>query len=82
MLKLHHYLLVICFLSWAYCLITTDPVWVTSPYIKAGSSKVISTLTGNSSTPQATIPFPGAAFTSIPNVGYGSQSYIGKYTLT
>lgn len=78
MLKLHHYVLVTCFLSSTFCLFTTDPVWVTSPYIKAGSSKVISTLTGNSSTPDATIPFPGTAFTLIPNIGYGSTSYLGK----
>lgn len=54
------------------------PVWVTSPYIKSDSANVIGNKTGNSSTPSATIPFPGAAFTLIPNIGYGAFNYEGK----
>lgn len=51
------------------------PVWVTSPYIKSQCYNVIAVVTGNSSTPTATIPFPGSAFTQIPNIGYGAFIY-------
>ena len=51
------------------------PTWVTSRYIKSACYDVIAVLTGNSSTPTATIPFPGTAFTAIPNIGYGAFMY-------
>lgn len=79
MLYLNPYTLFLTFLpAFCICLYTTTPVWVTSPYIKAGSNNVIATLTGNTSTPTATIPYPGLPFTMVPNIGYGSTSYIGK----
>ena len=53
------------------------PMWVTSPYIKSDSKNVIAVKTGNASTPTATIPFPGVAFTSVPNIGYGAFIYQG-----
>jgi len=59
-------------------LLKVDPVWITSPYLKAGSNDVIKTLTGNSSTPTATMPFSTPAFSSLPNLGYGCTAYQGK----
>ena len=55
------------------------PMWVTSPYIKCDSKNVIAVKTGNASTPTATIPFPGVAFTSVPNIGNGAFIYQGTH---
>ncbi len=57
---------------------TYRPEWITSHYVQAGSANVITTLTGNSSTPTATIPFPGTAFSGLPKLGYGCTAYMGK----
>ena len=65
----------------AQSLLKYAPVWVTSPYIKSDSANVISNKTGNSSTPIATIPFTGAAFSVVPNIGYGAFNYQGKLLL-
>lgn len=60
-------------------IIQVAPIWVTSPYLKAGSNNIITVLTGSSATPRATIPFTGPAFTSIPNLGYGASTYRGIF---
>lgn len=60
-------------------IIQVPPIWITSPYLKAGFNNIITVLTGNTATPTATIPFPGGAFTSIPNIGYGASTYNGKF---
>lgn len=66
------------FLPITLCIFRIAPVWLTSPYIKTGKKHVITSLTGNSSLPTATIPFPGSAFLSVPNIGYGTSSYSGN----
>lgn len=53
------------------------PTWVTSPYVRAASNKVISSLTGSSSTPTYTFTF-SSPFSTLPNIAYGINKYIGK----
>ncbi len=60
-------------------IIQVPPIWVTSPYLKAGSNNIITVRTGSSTTPTATIPFTGVAFTNIPNIGYGASTYNGIF---
>lgn len=50
------------------------PVWLTSSYLQADSCKIISTRTGNDSTPTATLLFR-TSFSQTPNIGYGISSY-------
>ncbi len=57
------------------------PTWITSNYIKSDCADVISNKTGNASQPSATIPFPGSAFTQVPNIGYGAFNYHGNNML-
>lgn len=57
------------------------PTWITSNYIKSDCADVISNKTGNASQPSATIPFPGSAFTQVPNIGYGAFNYQGNNIL-
>lgn len=52
------------------------PTWLTSSYIQSNSKSIITTLTGNSMTPTATLTF-ATAFSSIPNIGYGIAGYEG-----
>lgn len=52
------------------------PIWITSPYLKAGTSHIITTITDSTQTPTATIPF-SSAFADIPNLGYGASTYLG-----
>lgn len=75
------FLLSLSLLKIAAAIITLPPTWITSPYLKAGSYDVIKTLTGNSSTPTATMPFSAPAFTTIPNLGYGCTAYQGTLPL-
>ena len=56
--------------------LTVAPTWITSSFVQAASYKIISTRTGNSSTPTATMPF-SASFPSPPNLGYGVINYEG-----
>lgn len=67
----------ILFLRLTLEIIQVAPIWVTSPYLKAGFNNIIAVQTGNTSTPTATIPFTGVAFTNIPNLGYGASTYRG-----
>lgn len=53
------------------------PTWVTSPFVKADWKKIISTKTGNTSTPTGSLTFSAPAFTAIPNLGYGISNYDG-----
>lgn len=59
-------------------LYTTQPVWVTSPYVRAGSENVISVTTN-----ETTLPVPTHRFffstplTGTPNLGYGIKAYEG-----
>jgi hypothetical protein len=69
--------LIFIFLKQALTLFTYQPVWVTSPYVKSASADVIAFKTGNLTTPNATIPFPGSAFSLVPNLGYGAINYQG-----
>lgn len=62
-------------LSLATCQV--PPTWVTSPYVRAASNKVISTLTGSTSTPAYTFTF-SSPFSTVPNIAYGINKYIGK----
>jgi len=63
----------------SYCLPynSSQPVWLVSPYFRAGNQAVISTLTGNNTTPQYTFTF-SSALSGIPNLGYGIKNYRGK----
>lgn len=63
-------------ISQTMCLIQVAPTWITSHYIQADHYNVISTKTGNTSTPTATMTF-AKQFQKIPNLGYGSAAYIG-----
>jgi hypothetical protein len=58
------------------------PTWLTSSYVQANSYKLINgdlcnCVTGNSSTPTATMLF-ATAFTIPPNLGYGISNYQGN----
>ena len=54
------------------------PTWLTSPFVQAAQNDVLSTLTGSSSTPTATLTFPNA-FISTPNLAFGIINYIGTF---
>ena len=55
---------------------SVQPTWLTSPYFRAGNQAVITTLTGNSSTP--TFPFIfSSPLTGIPSLAYGIKNYRG-----
>lgn len=74
------------FLFSVFSVVTYSPSWVTSQYVQAASKKVIdgdtcSCVTGNSSTPTSTFPFPNA-FPSTPNLGYGMSNYQGISFIT
>jgi hypothetical protein len=63
-----------------------SPTWVSSSFVKADSAKIIDGYAvghtiGTGSTPTATMPFPGTAFTLIPNLGYGITQYVGSDSL-
>jgi len=62
-------------LSFVTCQV--PPTWVTSPYVRAASNRVISTLTGSASTPAYTFTF-SSPFSTLPNIAYGINKYIGK----
>ena len=53
------------------------PVWITSPFMRAGNRDVIATLTGASVDPIYTFTF-SSALPGIPNLAYGIRSYRGK----
>ena len=63
----------ICF-SLAYT--TTDPVWLTSPFMRASNQNVIATLTGSAIDPIHTFTF-SSALPGIPNLAYGIKWYKG-----
>lgn len=50
---------------------TVAPTWITSPFVKADWKKIISTKTGNTSTPTGKLTFSAPAFATVPNLGYG-----------
>jgi hypothetical protein len=56
---------------------SVPPTWLTSPYFRAGSQAVITTLTGNDQTPVFTFTF-SSPLTGIPNLAYGIKNYRGK----
>lgn len=53
------------------------PTWVTSSYVQADTNNIITSITGNTATPTATLNF-ATAFSSLPNIGYGMIGYVGK----
>lgn len=57
---------------------SVPPTWITSSYFQADSKKIITTLTGNSMTPTATLLFV-TPFSNIPSIGYGITSYQGTF---
>ena len=57
--------------------ISEPPVWLTSPYFRAGNEDVIATLTGSDSTPTYTFTF-SSALPGVPNLAYGIKNYIGN----
>lgn len=69
-------ILLFCWLLLEVELIGVSPVWLTSPYVQADTKSIITTKTGNSSTPTATLTFPNA-FSNLPNIGYGIDGYEG-----
>lgn len=68
------YLLLLSLLVYLCSSASYAPVWVPSPYMQADSKKIITTKTGNTSTPTGTMPF-SVPFSAIPNLGYGITSY-------
>jgi hypothetical protein len=56
---------------------TSNPIWKTSIYFRAGQENAISTLTGNTKTPQYTFVF-SSALTGVPNIAYGISKYQGN----
>lgn len=77
LIKIYSFLVSLLFSHSIVRALTYPPQWITSHYIRASSADIITTRTGNSSTPTAIIPF-SSAFTQIPNIGYGAISYMGK----
>lgn len=62
------------------------PTWLASQYVKADSARIIDGYAaghtiGTGTAPTATMPFPGTAFTQIPNLGYGITQYVGSDSL-
>lgn len=62
------------------------PAWTTSPYLQAGSKKIIDSflcncVATNFSVPNATTTF-SSAFSSAPNVAYGLTNYEGNQFIT
>jgi len=55
---------------------SSQPIWITSPYFRAGNDKVISTMTGNTSKPTYTFTF-SSPLSGIPNLAYGIKNYRG-----
>ena len=56
---------------------TSDPVWLTSSFMRAGFENVIKTLTGSSYDPIYTFTF-SSALPDIPNLAYGIKQYRGN----
>ena len=61
------------------------PIWQTSQFVQAASYKIINgdvkgSSTGNSSTPNATMPFV-SSFPGVPNLGYGFTNYQGTFII-
>lgn len=55
---------------------STQPVWVTSPYVRAGNEYVIANVTNMSTVPVPTHRFVfSQAFSGTPNLGYGIKDY-------
>lgn len=52
------------------------PVWITSPYFRAGNQKLISSRTGNNTTPTFTFTF-SSSLSGVPNLAYGIKNYRG-----
>jgi hypothetical protein len=69
--------LLLLLLPCASICVQVAPTWITSTYVKASSNSIISTLTGNSSTPSATLTF-SSAFSAAPNLAYGILNYEGN----
>jgi hypothetical protein len=68
----------IILLTRAYSYSTSDPVWLPSPYFRAGNDKIISTMTGNDSMPTYTFTF-SSALSGVPNLAYGIKNYRGIF---
>lgn len=60
--------------------LAVPPIWKASSYVQADSRDVIYTLTGNDTTPTATMVFE-RAFTGVPYLGYGCTGYQGHKLL-
>ena len=57
---------------------TASPTWLTSPYFRADSKLIISTLTGSGQYPFASFTFTySSALPNIPNLAYGIKKYSG-----
>lgn len=61
--------------------LSVEPTWLTSPYFRAGSQKIISSATGNSSKPAFVFTF-SSALSGVPNLAYGVKNYRGKISLS
>jgi hypothetical protein len=73
-------ILIHVFASQICCLYTVEPTWITSPLVRAGNRNIISTLTGNASTPTFTFTF-SSPLPGVPYLGYGIKAYEGSFYL-
>ena len=60
---------------------SAEPIWLVSPYFRAGNNQVISTTTGAGTKPTYTFTF-SSPVSGIPNLAYGVKNYRGNVKIT